>query len=172
MYNNSRQKVGSSKTANTICIFLSIFALATLILGLWTKNPYWLIAGIVPSAIYEAIRTEGYYTKIASGAIAILVIVEIFAIMGFIKINLATMLGTSEAFLGGYFIPLGEITLLFPLIAVILSIILLRRTYGPYTKWLSILLIACSVALLYVVNKDMLLMLLQGDVGGYGYGYY
>ena len=165
-YNDARKDTG---LAVTISIIITVFTLITLVVGLWIKNPFWIIAGIVPAAAYEAWRTEGYYTKIASGAIAVLVILEIFAIMGVINFNLADLFGSSETYFSGYFIPLGELTLIFPFAAVLLSLILVRRTYGPYTKWLSILLIASSAALLWVVNKDGLMEILRTSTSGYYY---
>jgi hypothetical protein len=145
------------KTPFIICIILSIFGLLTLILGLIFHNPYLIIAGIPPAAIYEAIRTEGYYTKIASVSIVILVFLEILAILNIIQINLAGTLSQGQAYFRGFFIPLGDIKFVFPLIALVLSISLLYYTYGKYTKWLSIILLASSAALVYIVNQQALI---------------
>ena len=158
---------GQSKSANTIAIIISVFTIATIVLGLWTKNPYWVIAGIVPAAVYEAWRTEGYYTKGASIAIVALVLLEILAILGIIKFNLAQYFNASDMYFGGYILPLGDIASIFPIVAVILSILLVRRTYGPYTKWLAILLIASSVVLLYIVNRSVLPDLIRSGTSSY-----
>lgn len=107
------------------------------------------------------IRTEGYYTRSGSVIITILVILEILAIKGIIKINLAQLLGRQEAYFSGYILPLGDIVFIFPALAAIISFVLLLRTYGIYTKWLSVLLLASSVSLLYLVNKETLLDLLR-----------
>lgn len=169
---NQRAGAGQSKVANTIAIVISIITVATIVLGLWLKNPYWIIIGIIPAAIYEAWRTEGTSTKAASIAIVALVILETMAIMGWVRFNLATMLGMKNYYLGGYLVPLGDIASIFPIAAVILSILLVRRTYGPYTKWLAILLIASSIALLYVVNKSIIPELLrQGASSSYRWLY-
>ena len=155
------KKREGGKTATTVCYVLTGIAIITLIVGIWLKNPYWVIAGIVPSALYEAWRTEGYYTKIASVVIAGLSVLEIFAILGTIKFNLAELAGQNYAYVAGENIPLGDIRFVFPIIAVILSIALVRRTYGKYTKWLSILLVASSIALLFIVNKNALTEILR-----------
>ena len=169
---NQKAGVGQSKTANTIAIVISIITIATIVLGLWLKNPYWIIVGIVPAAIYEAWRTEGVSTKAASIGIVILVILEILAILGLVRFNLAEMLGMQDYYLAGYIVPLGDVVSIFPIAAVILSILLVRRTYGPYTKWLAILLIASSVVLLYVVNKSIIPELLrQGASSSYRWLY-
>jgi len=158
---SGEQDKEGGKLAAQICVGISIFTIITLILGLLFKNPYFLIAGIVPAAIYEAWRTEGYYTKGSSIAIAILVVLEILAILEIIKINLAQILGQDQAYYGGYIFPLGDIKFVFPIVAVILSILLIYRTYGKYTKWLAVLLLITSVALLYLVNKGALLELIK-----------
>ncbi len=156
---SSNQK--DTKTAVIICYVISAITILTIIIGLITRNPYWVIAGIIPAAFYEAWRTEGFYTKTASAAIAILVILEILALMGKIQFNISQLFDNSYAYIAGQVIPLGDIRYVFPIIAVILSIMLVRRTYGKYTKWLSILLIASSIILLFMVNKGALLHTIQ-----------
>ena len=160
------QKVDSPKIEDrriplTICLVLTVFTLTTIILGFYLKNPLIIIIGIFPAAIYEAIRTEGYYTKAGSIAVMVLVILEILAIKGIIKLNLANLLGQGEVYFIGYFLPLGELTFIFPIVAAIISWILIRRTYGIYTKWLSVLLLSSSLCLLYLVNKESLFELLR-----------
>lgn len=164
--------MGQSKTANTIAIIISIITIATIALGLWLKNPYYIMIGIIPAALYEACRTEGYYTKTASIGIVILVILEVLAIMGIVRFNLAEMLGMQDYYLAGYVVPLGDVASIFPIAAVVLSILLVRRTFGPYTKWLAILLIASSVVLLYVVNRSIIPDLLRQGAQSSSYWFY
>ncbi len=144
-----------------ICGILTVITLVSILLGFYLKNPFIIIVGIFPAAIYEAIRTEGYYTKTGSIIVLILVILEILAIKGLIKLNLAQWTGTGTTYFSGYIIPLGEITFIFPAVAAIISFVLLLRTYGIYTKWLAFLLLASSVCLLYLVNKETLFELLK-----------
>lgn len=148
-------------TPKIICTILTLTTIVTIFLGFHYHNPFIIILGIFPVAIYEAIRTEGYYTKAGSIAIMLLVFLEIFAIRGLIKLNLAQFLGQQNAYFSGYWLPLGEITFIFPIIAVLISIVLFWRTYGIYTKWLAILLLASSICLLYLVNKEGLFELLR-----------
>src|SRR4030042_3895190 len=143
------------------CTVITIFALGTLILGLILKNPYWVIAGIVPAAIYEAWRTQGFFTKLQSVGILVLVVLEILAIMRVIKLNLGQGLEDQEIWVGGFTVLLGDIRFLIPAVMVVLSLGLLWRTYGMYTKWLSVVLTANSVALLYLVNKKDLISIIQ-----------
>lgn len=158
---NSESNEKNSDLAKTICLICSVVTLITIILGLIYKNPFIIIIGFLPAAIYEAIRTEGFYTKSGSIAIMILVVLEIFAIRGVLKFNLANFFQSSEIYFAGYFLPLGELSLVFPVLAAIISLVLFIRTYGIYTKWLSILLLLSSIALAYVVNKDILFDLIK-----------
>ena len=160
----SSQRKKEGKTPTIICTILTIFALLTLILGFVFKNPYFIIAGIVPAALYEAWRTKGFFTKAASVGIVILVILEILAILNIFKINLAQLLQEEEVYFQGYYIPLGDIKFVFPAAAVILSIILVYYTYGKYTKWLSIILLISSIGLLYLINKGTLLEIIRNFI--------
>ena len=159
----SRRK-REGKTPVIICTILTIFALLTLILGFVFKNPYFIIAGIVPAALYEAWRTEGFFTKAASVGIVVLVILEILAILNVFTINLAQTLQEEEAYIYGYYVQLGDIKFVFPAAAVVLSIILVYYTYGKYTKWLSILLLISSIGLLYLVNKPGLIEIIRNFI--------
>ena len=163
MYSNQPRKA-EGKTPVIICTILTIFALLTLILGFLFKNPYFIIAGIVPAALYEAWRTEGFFTKAASAGIVILVILEILAILNVFTINLANTLQQEEAYVYGYYIQLGDIKFVFPAAAVVLSIVLIYYTYGKYTKWLSVLLLISSIGLLYLVNKQGLIEIIKNFI--------
>ena len=151
----------NSPTPKIICAILTLVTLVTILLGFYYKNPFIIIVGIFPAAIYEAIRTEGYYTKAGSIIILLAVILEILALKGIIKFNLANFFNQETLYFSGYFIRLGEITVIFPVLAAIISLVLFFRTYGIYTKWLSILLLASSVCLIYLINKEGLFDLLR-----------
>lgn len=150
----TKPKEQKTKMPVLVCLILTLITLATIFLGYYYKNPFIIILGILPTGIYEAIRTEGYYTKAGSVLIMVLVILEILAIKGFLKFNLANWSGQTEVYFGGYFLPLGDITFIFPAVAAIISLVLFFRTYGLYTKWLSILLLLSAASLLYLVNKE------------------
>lgn len=151
----------NSTTPKIICTILTIITLATIILGFYLKNPFIIIVGIFPAAIYEAIRTEGFYTKAGSIIILLAVILEILALRGIIKFNLANFFNQETMYFSGYYITLGDVIMIFPALAAIISLVLFFRTYGIYTKWLSILLLASSVCLLYLVNKEGLIDLIR-----------
>lgn len=152
---------GKWSTPTIICIFCSIFALLFVILSFYLKNPYLILIGYFPAAVYEAIRTAGPYTKAASVGMVLLIILEALALRGIIKFNLATFLGQETAYIKGYWLPLGEVVTVFPLITIILAILLFQRTIGRYTKWLAVIILVSSVALLWQINKEALIEIVK-----------
>lgn len=161
MDQNNSQRKENPAIPKIICGILTLVTITTILLGFYLKNPFIIICGIFPAAIYEMVRTEGYYTRSGSIIITILVILEILAIKGILKFNIANWMGREQVYFSGYWLPLGDITFIFPAVAVIISIVLFFRTYGIYTKWLAILLLASSACLLYLVNKETLFELIR-----------
>jgi hypothetical protein len=151
------KKGGGFTTPTNVCIFCTLFALAFIFLSFGLNKPYLILIGYFPAVIYAAIRTAGPYTKLASVGIAILTVLEWLAIAGIIHFNLATFLDQETAYIKGYWIPLGDIAFVFPLIVIVLSILLFVRTAGRYTKWLSIIILVSSAALLLQVDKGALI---------------
>jgi len=154
-------KSGKWNTPTIICALCSIFALLFIVLSFYLNNPYLILIGCFPAAVYEAIRTAGPYTKAASVGMVLLIILEALAIRGIIKFNLATFLGQETAYIKGYWLPLGEIVTVFPLITIVLAILLFQRTIGRYTKWLSIIILVSSTVLLWQINKDALMDIIR-----------
>jgi hypothetical protein len=150
------RKGGGFNTPTNICIFCTIFALAFIFLSFGFNNPYLILIGYFPAVVYEVWRTEGTYTKISSVAILVLTVLEALALAGVINFNLAAFLDQEEAYFKGYWLPLGSIVFVFPLIVIVLSILLFSRTAGRYTKWLSIIILVSSAALLFQVDKGAL----------------
>lgn len=148
---------GGFTTPATICILCSLFALAFILLSFGFNNPYLILIGYFPAVVYEAIRTAGPYTKLASVGMLLLIILEALALAGIINFNLATFLDQETAYVKGYWIPLGDVAFVFPLITVVLAILLFQRTAGRYTKWLSIIILVSSAALLLQVDKGALM---------------
>ncbi|PJC21828.1 hypothetical protein CO059_03110 [candidate division WWE3 bacterium CG_4_9_14_0_2_um_filter_48_10] len=148
---------GGFTTPTTICILCSLFALAFILFSFGFNNPYLILIGYFPAVVYEAIRTAGPYTKAASVGMVILTVLEALALKGIIKFNLATFLDQETAYVKGYWIPLGDVAFVFPLITIVLAILLFQRTAGRYTKWLSIIILVSSAALLLQVDKGALI---------------
>jgi len=160
---NPNEKKETGKTPIIICTILTVWALLALIGGFLLKNPYVIIAGIIPAALYEAWRTEGIYTKAISTILAILAVIEIFVIMGILK--LGAISGSTEAgeriYVSGYFLPLVDVKFLIPAGMIACGVALIYWTYGVYTKWLSIVLVVSSIGLLYLMNKEVLIEMIR-----------
>ena len=155
------KKSGGFTTPTIICILCSLFALAFIFLSFGLKNPYLILVGFFPAVVYEVIRTAGIYTKAASVGVLLLTVLEALALKGFIRFNLAAFLEDETAYIKGYWLPLGEITSVFPLITIVLAILLFRRTAGRYTKWLSIIILVSSAALIYQIDQGALVEVIR-----------
>lgn len=159
----SDEKKEGGKTPVIICSILTLWALLALIVGFLMKNPYVIIAGIIPAALYETWRTEGFYTKAISAVLVILSILEIFVIKGIIKLGAVS--GSTEVgekiYISGYFLPLVDAKFLIPAGMIACAAALIYWTYGVYTKWLSVVLTVSTIALLYLMNKEVLIEMIR-----------
>ncbi len=136
-----------------ICLIATGIMIFGIFLGLATKNPLWILFLMLPSIIYEVIRTEdGASTKFSSILLLGIIILEIILIIFNVNYDLASFFETEEKIVAGYTLPLGDIKVFGPLLTAILSTILIFRTYGPYTKWLSVVIAVGSLVAVYLVN--------------------
>ncbi|OGY24643.1 MAG: hypothetical protein A2Y57_00795 [Candidatus Woykebacteria bacterium RBG_13_40_7b] len=156
--------------ATPICIVLSILVIIGIIWGVMQHNPLIITLFLLPAVGYEAYRTEGESTRWASWAMLILILAELICIIFKVNFDLATYFNAPTAYFYGYFLPLSDIKVIFPIVMVFLSFILFFRTIGKYTKWLAVLLFISSIAIVYVINQDILKSLLH--LGSYGGFYY
>ena len=92
--------------------------------------------------------------------LAVLVGEVVFITFG-INYNLADYLGSESAYIAGQDVPLGDIKILGPTLMAIFSLVLLVRTYGPYTKWLSIIIFVSAFVIIYILNPSAFHDLLQ-----------
>jgi len=136
-----------------ICLIVTGVAILGAFLGLANKNPLWILIFILPAVIYEVIRTqEGASTKFSSILLLGLIILEIGLIIFNVNYDLAQFFGEEQKYVAGYTLPLGDIKIFGPLLTAILSTILIFRTYGPYTKWLSVIIAIGSLVAVYLIN--------------------
>ncbi len=148
-----KQSIRKKKQAPfIICVILSVISAAGIISGFVLGNAAYMIAGLLPVAVYELMRTEGLINKFASISIIVLLILEAAAVIWNIKFNLADFLRSDSEYVQGYSIPLGDIKMVFPAILIVLSVVLVINTAGPYTKWLSVLIIISSLCIIYVIS--------------------
>jgi len=141
-----------TKYAPHICIACTILALIGIIFGFIVMKPILPILFLLPTAIYEAYRTEGKSTKAASYLLVLALVAEILLVILNIDFNLAEYLGAETQYIGGYWVPLGDIKIVAPTLIAILSIILFIRTYGKFTKWLSIVIFLTCFAIIYLTD--------------------
>ena len=136
-----------------VCSIVTVIAILGAWLGLVTKNPLWVLFLMLPTVIYETIRTqEGASTKYSSILLLIIIVLEIGLIIFGINYDLAKFFETEEKYVAGYSLPLGDIKTFGPILTAVLSTVLIFRTYGPYTKWLSIIIAISSLVAIFLIS--------------------
>ncbi|NLZ24138.1 hypothetical protein GX888_00075 [Candidatus Dojkabacteria bacterium] len=141
-----------TKNAPIICTIVTIIALIGVIVGLYYNITLIAILGLLPAVIYEAYRTEGKSTKTSSYILLGVLIAEIILILFNINFNLAEYLDSTQEYIGGYLVPLGDIQTLGPTLMAVLSVILFVRTRGVYTRWLAAVIFFTSFVIIYSIN--------------------
>jgi hypothetical protein len=85
-----------------------------------------------------------------------------------VDFNLAEFLGADQQLVGGFWLPLGELTTVGPMLMAVLAIILFTRTWGVYTRWLAAVIFFTSFAIIYALDptafQDMLALAVQQGV--------
>ena len=147
--------------ATPICITLSIITAIGILIGLFTRNPLIIAALLLPAVIYEVYRTEGESTIWSSWLILGAIIAEFVLVIFKINFDLASFLGTSSQYIAGYYVPLGDIKVIFPTVMGILSVILFLRTAGIYTKWLSVLIFLGALSIVYTIDPGLFQQLIR-----------
>lgn len=137
-----------------ICAIMTVLACLGILLGFHYFSPLLIILFLFPAVIYEVIRTQGESTKSASLIMLAALSVEFLLIVFNINFDLAKFLNMSTFYFQGTPLPLGELKTLIPAAVAVASIVLIKNTRGIYTKWLSIIIIAGSVALIYSLTPD------------------
>lgn len=130
-------------------------------------NPLWIIIGLLPAVIYEIYRTEeGATTKYSSILLLIILVLEIILVVFKVKFDLATFFGEESKYIGGYYLPLGDIKVFGPILTAILSVVLFFRTAGVYTKWLSVIICIGSLTAVYIINPVFFQSILKILING------
>lgn len=155
--------------ATPICLVLSILGVMGIILGFVYHSPLLITILLLPAVAYEAYRTEGDSTRWASWVMLLLILAELICMIFKINYDLAALAGGASVYAVGYYLPLGDIKVVFPIVMVMLSFILFFRTIGKYTKWLAVLIFISAVAIVYLFDPEILKQLLH--LGGSGYYY-
>lgn len=157
-------KTNSKMSPVLICSILTVWMLVGIILGLIMHSVLLMAFFLIPVAVYEAYRTKGESTTFASWALLIVLILEIILILFGVSYDIGKYLDLQSAYMGGQYVPLGDIKILGPTLLAVLSLILLFRTAGPYTKWLSIIIIVSALVMVQIMNPEIFKELLRSAV--------
>ena len=147
-----------------VCTIMTIIVIIAVVLGYIYKNPLIIAFLLLPVAAYEVYRTRGIYTTMSAWIILIVLITEIILILFHINYDLGQFLNSSNAYVGGQYIPIGDIKILGPTLLAVFSIILLIRTYGPYTKWLSVIIFVSAFVMVYIMNPNIFRELIRNGI--------
>jgi len=150
-----------------ICLIATGIMILGVFLGLATRNPLWILFLMLPATIYEVVRTEeGASTKLSSIFLLGIIILEIILILFHVNYDLAKFFEEDEKYIAGYTLPLGDIKVFGPLLTAILATVLVFRTYGPYTRWLSIVIAIGSLVAVFLINPTFFQQALKLIVNG------
>lgn len=156
-----------TKNAPLYCTLLTIFTVVMALISFYFHNPLWVIIGLLPAVIYELYRTEeGATTKYSSILLLIILVLEIILIIFKVDFDLAKFFEEENKYIGGYFLPLGDIKIFGPILTVILSVVLFFRTAGVYTKWLSVIICLGSLTAVYIISPDFFQSILKIIING------
>lgn len=147
-----------------ICSILTIWMVIGIIWGFSAHNVLILTLFLLPVVGYEIYRTKGVSTIFASWALLAVLILEIILIVFHINYDLGKYLDLSYTYIAGQYVPLGDIKILGPTLLAVFSLILIFRTAGPYTKWLSIIIIISAFVMVQIMNPEIFKVLLRSGI--------
>lgn len=143
-----------TKYAPHLCTLFMVLAAVGILLGFLFQNPLITIILLLPAAVYEAYRTEGQSTKAASIILVIFLVAELILVLFDININLAHFLGSERQYIGGMWVPLGDLRIVGPSLVAVLAVILFTRTRGVYTRWLAVVIFVTSFAIVFLIDPE------------------
>lgn len=150
-----------TKYAPHLCTLFMVIAIIGVGLGFIFQKPFLTILLLIPTAVYEAYRTEGKSTTAASYLLVILLLAELVLVIFDIDVNIAEFLGRESEYIAGYLIPLGDLRIVGPAIIAVLAVILFTRTRGVYTRWLAVVIFVSSFAIVYLIDPVVFQELLR-----------
>jgi len=160
----SRPKLDEKISPALVCTILMVWMIIGVIWGFAAKSPLVIVVFLLPVVAYEIYRTRGASTIMSSWFLAIVLILEIIFIVFGISWDLGKDLNLEYSYVGGQYVPLGDIKILAPVLLAVFSTILFLRTAGPYTKWLSVIIFASAFIIIYVMSPDMFRELLRSSI--------
>lgn len=150
-----------------VCLVMTLVAFIGAFIAMATRSPLLMFVFMLPAVIYEVIRTEpGASTKFSSILLLGIIILEIILIVFGINYDLAKFFEEDEKYIAGYTLPLGDIKVFGPLLTAILSTVLVFRTYGPYTRWLSVIIAIGSLVAVFLISPHFFQQALKLIING------
>lgn len=147
-----------------ICSILTVWSIIGIILGIHFKNVLIMACFMLPVVGYEIYRTKGKSTTFSSWALLVVLILEIIFLIFGVSYDLSQYLDMKYTYVAGQYVPIGDIKILGPALMAVFSLILLLRTAGPYTKWLSVIIIATALVMVQIMNPEIFKQLLHSAV--------
>jgi len=159
-----RPKLDEKISPVLVCTIMTIWMVVGVAWGFVAKSPLVVAIFLLPVVAYEIYRTRGQSTTMSSWFLAIVLVLEIIFIVFGISWDLGKYLNLEYSYVGGQYVPLGDIKILAPVLLAVFSTILFIRTYGPYTKWLSVIIFASAFIIIYVMSPEMFRELIRSSV--------
>jgi hypothetical protein len=161
---NKKNKAGGKISPVLICSILTVWMIVGILLGIALDSILLMTCFLLPVVGYEAYRTKGESTTFASWALLVVLVLEIILIVFGISYDLGQYLNLDNAYVGGQYIPIGDVKILGPTLMAVFSLILIFRTAGPYTKWLSVIIIIAALVMVNMMNPLIFKELLRGGI--------
>lgn len=161
---NGRPKLDEKISPALVCTILTILMIVGIIWGFAAKSPLVITVFLLPVVVYEIYRTRGVSTTMSSWILGIVLVLEIIFIVFGVSWDLGSYLNLEYSYIGGQYVPLGDIKILAPILLAIFSTVLFLRTAGPYTKWLSVIIFASAFVTIYIMSPGMFRELLRSSI--------
>lgn len=159
-----RPKLDEKISPALVCTILTVLMIIGVIWGFAAKSPLVIVIFLLPVVAYEIYRTRGASTIMSSWLLAIVLVLEIIFIVFGISWDLGRYLNLEYSYIGGQYVPLGDIKILAPVLLAVFSTVLFLRTAGPYTKWLSVIIFVSAFIIIYVMSPEMFRELLRSSI--------
>ena len=142
----------STNNAFKISLGVTLSAGLGIIGGYLFSLPIITLILLLPAVLYEVYRTEGISTKIASLLVLLLVAVQMIIIFSGVDIYLSEHLGALAQYTPAVLLEFSHVSIAIPIITAIVAAYLVIRTRGVYTRWLALVIIVVSLAVIFIVE--------------------
>jgi hypothetical protein len=145
----------------SICLIMTAAAALGIFAGWSFKLPLIIILGALPAALYELFRTSGLFTKAAAMLLLGALLITAYLLISGSGVQLKDFINTDGTLLENIKTDRLDLKTLLMSFAAVLSVFLFLKTMGIYTKWLSIVLLVCSFAVIYISNSRLFSQLID-----------